>query len=174
MIKQIGLAVGLIALPVGIFAAAEHWLVPHQMQVGPSLGDMAPLQAIVSDVQGLAAKGDLPGAAARITDLETAWDDDQATLQPLHPTAWGGVDGLIDTALKSLRVASPDAAAVTSALAALQAGLDNPGGVRMVQGIAVTDAGGHALPCEGMIDAVRAKSQGAAKVTDLLAKATER
>ena len=89
---------------------------------------MTPLQAIVSDVQGLAAKGDLPGAAARITDLETAWDDDQATLQPLNPTARGGVDGLIDTALKSLRVASPDAAAVTSALAALQAGLDNPGG----------------------------------------------
>ena len=50
----------------------------------------------------------------------------------------------------------------------------------MVQGIAVTDAGGHALPCEVMIDAVRATPQDAlsasdkAKVVDLQTKATER
>lgn len=189
MIKQIGLAVGLIALPVGLFAGVEHWMVPGQAVagvVGPSMGDMAPLKAIVTDVQGLVGKGDLPGAAARITDLETAWDDDQAVMQALNPVAWGGVDGLIDTSLKSLRAGSPDAAKVTAALVALQAGLDNPGGsagsggVVMVQGIAVTDAGGHALPCEVMIDAVRGKAAGGlseadkATVTDLAAKATER
>lgn len=185
MIKQFGLAVALIAVPVGLFTAAEVWLVPHpaMAEAAPSMGDMGPLQVIVTDVQAIVAKGDLPGAATRITDLESAWDDDQAVMQPLNPTAWGAVDGLIDTALHALRDKAPDAAKVTAALTALQAGLANPGGsvgsggVQLVQGIAVTDAGGHALPCETMIDAVRAKTPteaDKAAITDLLTKATER
>ncbi|MEI6097824.1 MAG: hypothetical protein WCS20_05900 [Alphaproteobacteria bacterium] len=188
MIKQIGLAVGLIALPVALFAAAEYWLVPHEAAAlaGPSLGDLTPLKTIVTDVQAIVAKGDLSAAAARITDLETAWDDAEGTMRPLNPVAWGGVDGLIDTSLRSLRTANPDASAVTGALLALQTGLDNPsgsvgtGGIQMVQGIAVTDEAGHFLPCETMISAVRAKPQDSisasdkASVTDLLTKATER
>ena len=188
-LRQTGLAVGLIALPVALFAAAEYWLIPHRVAAttaGPSLGDMAPLKTIVADVQAILSKGDLQGAAVRITDLETAWDDTENTMRPLNPTAWGGVDGLIDASLRSLRTASPDVAAVTAALTALQAGLDNPagsvgtGGIQMVQGIAVTDEAGHFLPCEAMITAVRAKPQDSisagekANVTDLLTKATER
>jgi hypothetical protein len=190
MLKQFGLAAVLIIVPVGIFAAVEVWLVPHPAAeqvaaAGPVLGDLSPMVAIVTDVQGLVAKGDLAGAATRITDLETAWDDAEATMRPMNPEAWGAVDGLIDTALTSLRTGAPQAEAVTAALVALQAGMAAPvadadGAVQMVAGIAVTDAGGHALPCETMIDAVRAKPADKlspadqAKVTDLQTKATER
>lgn len=45
MIKQFGLAVALIAAPVGLFTAPEVWVVPHpaMAKVALSLGDMAPL-----------------------------------------------------------------------------------------------------------------------------------
>jgi len=54
-----------------------------------------------------------------LTQLETAWDDDQATLQPLDTTAWTFLDGQIDTALQAVRATRPDRATETTALTAL-------------------------------------------------------
>ncbi len=51
-----------------------------------------------------------------MTDLETAWDEDQPTLQPLDDTAWTVIDGQIDTVLKSVRASTPDPAAEKTAL----------------------------------------------------------
>lgn len=188
--KQLLLATFLIALPVALFGAAERWTLPHPVEAAvaaSALGDLQALKTIVTDVQTITATGDLAKAAARITDLESAWDDAEPTMHPLNPEQWGNVDGLIDTALKSLRAATPAQGPVTDALTALQAGLDNPGGgsgggtMALVQGVPVTDAAGHPLPCESMITAVRDTlatvklTQAAmAPIDDLLAKATER
>lgn len=100
----------------------------------------------------IVAKGDRPGAEARITDLETACDDDQETMQPLNPVAWSGVDGLIDTALHALRDNAPDAAKVTAALGALQAGLANPGGATGSGGATGAGCCGHGRrwPCAAL------------------------
>ena len=159
MLRQICLAILLIAAPVGVFAAWEIWMVPAPQQASApnALGDMGAFKTIVTDVQALTAKGDLAAAATRITDLETAWDDAEDRLRPLDEAQWGGVDGKIDTALKALRATAPQAASVTEALAALQTALDDPGAavgtgeVQMVSGIAVTDAGGHPISCEVML-----------------------
>ncbi len=184
MIRQIFLAIILIAAPVGIFAAWEHWVAPptQQASVPDALGDMSAFKTIVADVQASVGAGDLAAAASRITDLETAWDDGEEKLRPLDEAQWGGVDGKIDAALKSLRIPSPQPASVTAALAALQTALDDPGaavgtgGVQMVSGIAVTDAGGHPISCEVMLGELA--SQLALKTnpdaTALQAKATER
>jgi len=59
------------------------------------LGDLSALSAIVADTQKIAATGDLKAAEHRITDLETAWDDAEATMRPEDPTAWSNVDGLL-------------------------------------------------------------------------------
>ncbi|MBC7479167.1 MAG: hypothetical protein H7317_13895 [Pseudorhodobacter sp.] len=184
MIKQFGLAVALIAAPVGLFTAAEVWLVLHpaMAKVALSMGDMAPLQAIVTDMQTVVAKGDRPGAEARITDLETACEDDQATMLPLYPVAWGGVDGLIDTALHALRDNAPDAAKVTAALGALQAGLANPRGATGSGGATGAGCCGHGCrrACVGLRNHdLRGPGQpptqmDKAAITDLLTKATER
>jgi hypothetical protein len=143
---------------------------------------MSAFQTIVSDVQALAAKGDLSGAATRITDLETAWDDAEDKLRPLDEAQWGGLDGRIDESLKSLRAPTFDAARVTAALSALATALQDPGagtgngGVQSVAGIAVTDAGGHPVSCEVMLKTLAAKLAATPnpQAAALQVKATER
>ena len=50
--------------------------------------EIAKFRTIAQDTLAKVQAGDQAGATARIKDLETAWDDDQATLQPLDETAW--------------------------------------------------------------------------------------
>ncbi|MGB9225864.1 hypothetical protein [Mycobacterium sp.] len=54
--------------------------------------------------------GDQNGAKARITDLETAWDDNESTLRPMDRNAWGVIDHQLDAALHALRASHPDTA----------------------------------------------------------------
>lgn len=126
-VKQILLATALILAPVGAFTAFQITFV-GSAQADASLGDLAPMKAIIADVQKIAATGDFAAAATRITDYETAWDDAEAGMRPLNPTAWGKIDDASDAALKSLRKGKPTAEVVTPALAALMAALDNPTG----------------------------------------------
>jgi uncharacterized membrane-anchored protein len=72
--------------------------------------DVAAFRTIVTDTLAKVQAGDQAGAVARITDLESAWDDAQDRLQPLDPTGWGFLDGKIDHALKAVRAPAPDAA----------------------------------------------------------------
>ena len=62
-------------------------------------------------------------ATARIKDLETAWDDDQSTLQPLDDTGWTVLDGQIDSVLTALRAGNPDPATEKQALTTLMTSL---------------------------------------------------
>jgi hypothetical protein len=70
--------------------------------------EVARLRVIVQDTLAKVQAGDQAGAIARIKDLETAWDDDQSTLQPMDYTGWTVLDGQIDKVLTSLRASQPD------------------------------------------------------------------
>ena len=176
MLKQFILAVVLIAVPVAVFSSAYLYLLPPQA-AEPSLGDLSGLKAIVADVQAIAAKGDLAAAQKRITDFETEWDKDEATMRPLNESAWGTIDDAADTAIHALRSATPQAADVDATLKGLIATLDNPyaadsqGGVKMVSGIAVTDDSGHPLACETLIKPLRAAIDGKKIPADKIADA---
>ena len=188
--KQFLLATVLIAVPVGAFTTFQLYSRPAIASAAvASLGDLSPLKTIVIDTQAIAAKGDFAAAEKRITDFETLWDTDQATMRPLNKADWGNVDDAADIAIKSLRAKAPDAATATTALAGLVAALDNPSGAadagtgntKMIAGIAVTDETGHAIPCEVMIKSLQAAIAGgkipaanSAAVTDFQTKATER
>lgn len=188
--RQLLLATVLIIVPVGVFAVAELAM-PSSLAAAAtsgadatSLGDMTPFQTIATDLAGLAGAGDLAGAKTRIKDLETAWDDQEATLRPNNPTAWGNLDSGIDDALTAVRAATPDQAGVVASLTALQALLADPtagaapaGPVTQVSGVDVTDANGHALPCETMhqqLVAATIPAAAQAQVADLMAKGLER
>jgi uncharacterized membrane-anchored protein len=69
---------------------------------------VAEYKQITQDTLTLVDQGDQSGAKARITDLETAWDEDQASLQPKDCQAWAFVDQQIDPVLSSVRDSSPD------------------------------------------------------------------
>lgn len=184
LLRNLALSTVLIALPVTGFVLVEHFVLsPPAVQAAAPLGDLSAYAAIVTDTQNIAATGDLVAAEKRITDLETLWDDNAATLRAADSAAWGVVDAAADAAFSALRSASPDAAKVKTALEALQATLaapvpaaaDQP--IQLVDGIAVTDATGRALPCEQLIGQLQERLAGKTAptaVADLQAKALER
>ena len=171
--KNLLLSVALIAVPVAVFSIGYRMLQPaavvHASAV--SLGDMSRFEAIVTDVQAKISAGDSTAAKTRVTDLETAWDEAQASMQPLDPVAWGTVDGAIDATLRAVRGGAADAA---DTLVALQAALADPsmggaamtGGVTMIKGVVTTDAAGRTLPCEVMLDTFRSTLAQAARLSD--------
>jgi uncharacterized membrane-anchored protein len=81
--------------------------------------EIAKFRSITQDTLARLRSGDQAGATARVTDLETAWDDDQPTLEPRDETAWHFLDGRIDTVLRALRATHPDTATEKQALSAL-------------------------------------------------------
>ena len=85
--------------------------------------EVAKLRAIVEDPLTLVGSGDHNGAVVRIKDLETEWDDQQPTLQPLDANGWTILDSQIDRALHAVRSAKPDSAAETQTLSSLRAAL---------------------------------------------------
>jgi Repeat of Unknown Function (DUF347) len=81
--------------------------------------EIAKFRVITQDTLAKVQARDQAGATNRIKDLETAWDDDQATLQPINSTAWSILDRQIDAVLKALRSSSPDTNSQTQALTTL-------------------------------------------------------
>ena len=76
-------------------------------------------RTITKDTLAKVQAGDQAGAKARITDLETGWDDGQKTLEPLDETGWSVLDGQIDSVLTAVRADQPDPAAEQQALTTL-------------------------------------------------------
>jgi len=164
--KQLLLAVMLVSIPVAAFAGFQVYFSPSPSSAA-SLGDLSNLKAIVTDVQSVAKTGDFVAAEKRITDFETAWDDAESAIRPKNSAAWGNVDNAADAAIHALRTNAPDAGRVNETLSVLLATLDNPSGtadsaegLKLVSGIPVTDASGHAIACEAMIKALRAAIDG--------------
>ena len=94
-------------------------LTPGQATAHFPPAEVAKFRTIAQDTLAKVQAGDQTGAKTRIKDLETAWDDDQATLQPLDDNAWRVLDGRIDSVLKALRASQPDPATETQTLTAL-------------------------------------------------------
>ena len=143
------------------------YLAPVPAPVAASLGDLSNLKEIVGDVQSIAKTGDFVAAEKRITDFKSAWDEAASAMRPKNPAAWGNLDDAADAAIHALRAQAPDGARVRETVSALLAALDNPSGTagaagksKVVSGIAVTDASGHAIACEEMINALRAAIAG--------------
>ena len=80
---------------------------------------VARYRTITRDTLHLVDSGDQSGAASRVTDLETAWDDDQDTLQSRDCQAWTYVDQQIDPVLAAVRASNPDKAQEEQTLHAL-------------------------------------------------------
>ena len=88
--------------------------------------EITKFRTIAADALAQVRAGNQSGATARIKDLETAWDDDQPTLQPLDGTAWTVLDGQIDNILTAVavRAGNPDPATETQTLTALLTSLN--------------------------------------------------
>jgi uncharacterized membrane protein YkoI len=90
------------------------------------LGDLSSFRAIAADTLAIVNRGNLARAKARIKDLETNWDREEARLRPRNPERWRTIDKAIDAALVQLRADKPQASASKDALQELLASLDRP------------------------------------------------
>jgi hypothetical protein len=124
--KQLLLAMILVAVPVALFGGYEIYSASIVTAAPRRLGDLGNFKVIISDVQKLAEKGDIPAAAKRITDFETAWDQAETAIRPLNQTEWGNIDLAADGALKAVRAANPQPSRVQATLATLMAELNDP------------------------------------------------
>jgi uncharacterized membrane-anchored protein len=100
-------------------SAAPVTTTPGQATANFPQAEVAKFRTIVQDTLAKVQVGDQTGATGRIKDLETAWDDDQATLQPIDETNWRVLDGQIDSVLKALRASTPDTGTEKHTLTAL-------------------------------------------------------
>jgi uncharacterized membrane-anchored protein len=105
--------------PTTQFTPGQTRLAPGQTPAHFPPAEIAKFRTITQDTLAKVQAGDQSSATARIKDLETAWDDDQATLEPMDETAWHVLDGQIDGVLKALRASKPDPATETQTLTAL-------------------------------------------------------
>ncbi len=103
--------------------APVEQLTPQQATANFPAADLANFETIAQDTLDLVAAGDQAAAQARITDLETAWDEAQPRLEPLDETAWTFFDSEIDDVLSAMRAGTPDPATDRAALTALTTSL---------------------------------------------------
>ena len=185
--KQLLLATALVVLPAAGFFALMPRAPEAAVSAPAGLGDLTPFETIVTDVQSIAATGDFVAAEKRVSDFETAWDDAEPQLRARDAASWGSVDDAADAAFAALRAGDPDKAKIAATLSVLQSTLRMPpataetGPATLIAGIAVTDATGHAIPCEAMlkdlkaaIDSGKIAAADQAQAVGLQSKATER
>jgi len=98
-------------------------LTPQQAPANFPADDLATFRTISQDTLGLVTSADSAGAKARVTDLETAWDDAQSRLEPLDETAWTFLDSEIDHVLTAVRASNPKTSDEQQALGTLIASL---------------------------------------------------
>jgi uncharacterized membrane-anchored protein len=104
-------------------APATTPLPPKQATSPFPPGEVAKLRTIASDTLATLRSGNQTTATARVADLETAWDDDQPTLEPKNERSWHFLDSEIDHVLKALRAPKPDKATETAVLSTFLASL---------------------------------------------------
>ncbi|MER5917463.1 hypothetical protein ABT124_45905 [Streptomyces sp. NPDC001982] len=91
-------------------------LTPKQATSPFPPAEIAKFRTIAADTLAKLNSGDQAAATTRVTDLETAWDDDQPTLEPKNEQAWHFLDSEIDHVLTALRAPNPDKATEAKAL----------------------------------------------------------
>jgi uncharacterized membrane-anchored protein len=92
---------------------------PRSISPTKPLGDLSTFRKIAEDMLRLVRTGDMSGAKSRANNLESAWDNAQASLQPMNPEKWALMDDTIDDVLKKVRSVKQNGAESSASLESL-------------------------------------------------------
>ncbi|OYD67629.1 putative membrane-anchored protein [Rhodococcus sp. OK302] len=98
-------------------------LAPGQAIAHFPAGTVTELRTVVGDALAGVQAGSQSDAKSKVKELETTWDDNQSTLQPLDAAGWSALDARIDKVLSAVRAGNPDTSTETATLTALLAAL---------------------------------------------------
>jgi hypothetical protein len=90
------------------------------------LGDLSALRKIVADTLALVQTGKTKAAIKRITEFETAWDQNAKRLRAVDTETWRKLDDASDVALSTVRYPSATPDEMKKDLSDLIKMLDNP------------------------------------------------
>jgi hypothetical protein len=94
---------------------------PRDASPTKPLGDLSAFRKITEDMLRLVRAGDMSGAKSRAGDLESAWDNAQASLRPMNQEKWTLMDNAIDDVLKKVRSVKQNGAESSASLESLLA-----------------------------------------------------
>ena len=97
-------------------SAMTETLPPGQAATSFPTAEITKFRTIAADTLTKVQQGNHAAATTRVKDLETAWDDDEATLKPMDKPGWTVLDGRIDKVLKAIRASNPDPTTETQTL----------------------------------------------------------
>jgi hypothetical protein len=124
-LRKLFMMLALLAPPVVATTVAVAPLALAEVALS-KLGDLSDMRKTVVDTLLLVQTGKAQDANTRITDYETAWDENEAKLRPLDTVTWRKLDEASDAALSSMRYPSATVAEKEKDLSDLIALLDNP------------------------------------------------
>jgi hypothetical protein len=122
MIKSLRIVASLLSLafavsPVVLLAAASG--APAESPASTAVytaAETAPFKTLIEATLAALDAGKNTEMVAKLTDLETAWDDKEAVLKPRNPDVWTKIDKTLDKAISALRSSRVDLPKGKSAL----------------------------------------------------------
>ena len=79
-------------------------------------GEITPFKTLAQATLDALNAGKSTETIAKLTDLETAWDDQETALRPKSETVWVALDKSLDKAISSIRSSHPNLAGGKTAL----------------------------------------------------------
>lgn len=123
--KKLLMAMGLLTSSIATSAMIQVQPVMAATTLS-KLGDLSGMRKIVADTLALVEAGKTQDAVKRITDYETAWDNNAEKLRKLDTETWRKIDDASDVALSTVRYPSATPEEMKKDLSDLIAVLDNP------------------------------------------------
>ena len=107
-----------VALSLIFSLAFTSWAADKKLAISPIYTAKETEAFITLNKETLAAlaAGKMPEAIAKLTDLETAWDAQEAKLKPRNEKIWTLIDKTLDQGISALRSSKTDPAKGKAAL----------------------------------------------------------
>ena len=107
--RRVSLSIALCAIFFGLPAAATTFAADQaKVKAVYTADEVRPFKQLARETAAALDAGKEKEMTAKITDLETAWDDKETTLKPKDEATWTALDKTLDKAISAIRSSRTD------------------------------------------------------------------